>query len=72
MAPDGRLVGLWRHCEGPHLHTVPHTFSAADPGPANPGSFLPNVSVNVPFMAHAGAEDPMVYTLKTDSGATVL
>ena len=70
MTPDGRLVGLWRHCEGPHLHTVPHTFSAADP--ANPGSFLPNVSVNVPFMAHAGAEDPMVYTLKTDSGATVL
>jgi len=41
-------VGLWRHCEGPHLHTVPHTFTAANP--AVPGSFLPNVSINVPFM----------------------
>jgi len=61
MGPDGiSLVGLWRRCETPMLHTVPHTLTARNA--SNPGTYAPNVSVNFPFMSHAGAEDPVVYT----------
>eukprot|EP00039_Didymoeca_costata_P002943 m.64037 g.64037 ORF g.64037 m.64037 type:complete len:788 (+) comp11619_c0_seq3:101-2464(+) len=57
---DGSIVGLWRKCETDHLHTVPHTFKASDGG--NGVTYKPNISVNVPYIAHAAAEDPMVYT----------
>jgi hypothetical protein len=56
---SGEMVGLWRRCEGDHLHTVPHTLTASDPSKVS--TYAPNVSVNLPFVAHAGAEDPMVY-----------
>ena len=54
------LVGLWRRCETSMLHTVPHTFTAANVSDAT--SYSPNISdANMPFLAHAGAEDPMVF-----------
>ena len=65
-----RVVGLWRRCETDHLHTVPHTFTASDGGTG--ATYSPNVSINVPFMSHAGAEDPMVWTATAASGETVL
>eukprot|EP00040_Diaphanoeca_grandis_P010607 m.54383 g.54383 ORF g.54383 m.54383 type:complete len:782 (-) comp21903_c0_seq1:67-2412(-) len=69
MGDDGNLVGLWRRCETDHLHTVPHTFTATSA--TNATSYQPNISVNVPFMSHANAEDPMVYSKKTSDGAIV-
>eukprot|EP00729_Bicosta_minor_P008497 gene8497-35004_t len=63
------LVGLWRRCETDHLHTVPHTVAAADAG--NASTYAPNISTNMPFMSHAGAEDPMVYTATTDDGQLI-
>ena len=51
-------MGIWRRCETPHLHTVPHSLTATDA--ADGASYAPNVSTNFPFMSHAGAEDPMV------------
>ena len=61
---EGRLVGLWRHCETDHLHTVPHSFTASANAsvPLPTWMFRPNISsANVPYMSHAGAEDPMVW-----------
>ena len=46
-----KLVGLWRHCEGAHLHTVPHTFVAANA--ADAASYAPNISINVPYVRYA-------------------
>lgn len=60
MGLSGNIVGLWRHCETSTLHTVPHTFTAVNATIAS--AYRPNVSVNVPFLSHAGAEDPMVWT----------
>jgi hypothetical protein len=67
---QSRVVGLWRRCETANLHTVPHTFTATDGGTGS--TYSPNISVNVPFMSHAGAEDPMVWTATTAGGTTVL
>merc|ERR1712046_483299 len=60
MGPNGSLVGIWRHWETASLHTVPHTLIAVNA--SNVSTYTPNISINFPFMSHAGAEDPMLYT----------
>jgi mannan endo-1,4-beta-mannosidase len=70
VGADGNsVVGIWRHCETKNLHTVPHTLTASKV--ADPTSYSPNISINFPFMSHAGSEDPMVYTRKTSDGKLV-
>ena len=58
---------MWRRCETSHLHTVPHSLTATDG--ADVSTYLPDISTNFPFMSHAGAEDPMVWTAKSNDPA---
>ena len=61
MGEDENLVGIWRRCETSSLHTVPHTVTASNA--SDPSSYTPNTTTNIPFLSHAGAEDPMVYSI---------
>lgn len=70
ITTDASLIGVWRHCETSNLHTVPHTFSARDS--VNGSTYLPNISATFPFMSHAGAEDPMVYSRVAQDGQLIL
>ena len=73
IGPDGGWVGIWRRCEGASLHTVPHTFTGAATAREDTSSLgegaaggditiSPNISTNFPFLSHAGAEDPFVWS----------
>jgi hypothetical protein len=61
VGEDGvSVVGVWRHCETDHLHTVPHTVTA--PNGSDPSAYVPNVLTTFPFMAHAGAVQSIIST----------
>jgi hypothetical protein len=72
VGPDGGWVGIWRRCEGASLHTVPHTFTRTaatredtlllGEGAGGDTTISPNISTNFPFLSHAGAEDPFVWS----------
>jgi hypothetical protein len=68
LGREGGLVGLWRRCTGDHLHTVPHAITATRA--ADVATYLPNITTNVPYLSHAGAEDPMVWYADTNVSAT--
>lgn len=68
LLEDGSFVGLWRKCETPDLHTIPHRLTARNW--KDPSTYEPHLEPLF-VLGGAGAEDPSnIWTTNTSDMGT--